>query len=190
MSLFTQKKSRPINRHRFNCQVRTRELAKESLRLTCGRCPADRAGAAARTYSGRLYPRGGLPLRCLGLGAVPPSRTGRLQKPLERLLRSHPKVCAGCASTARPPPCHAACMKQAPYEACLYKRESPLFVSSPRPKRPSPLTSNASTFCSDSHCLSRVYGRRSRREIRALVGAAPSAGTPPPPPPWNVPLSL
>ena len=81
--------------------------------------PSGGRGSPHPMYSGRLYPRGGLPLRRPGPGSVPPPRTGRLQKPLERRLRSQPKVCPKCASPARPSPCHACCMKQTPREPCL-----------------------------------------------------------------------
>ena len=80
-----------------------------------------RGGSAHRVRSGRLEPRGGLPLRHLGLGAVPPPQHGAAAEPAERLLRSQLKVRARCASPARPSPCHAAYTKQAPPEPCLYK---------------------------------------------------------------------
>ena len=51
-------------------------------------------------HSGRLEPRGGLPLRRLGLGAVPPPQHGAAAEPAERLLRSQLKLRAGCASPA------------------------------------------------------------------------------------------
>ena len=56
--------------------------------------PSGGRGSPHPMYSGRLYPRGGLPLRRPGPGSVPPPRTGRLQKPLERLLRLQPKAFA------------------------------------------------------------------------------------------------
>ena len=80
-----------------------------------------RGGSAHRLRSGRLEPRGGLPLRHLGLGAVPPPQHGAAAEPAERLLRSQLKVRARCAPPARPSPCHAAYTKQAPPEPCLYK---------------------------------------------------------------------
>ena len=120
--------------------------------------------------------------------ARPPCRprsTGRLQKPLSGFCARNRRY----VPDVRPPPArlHVAMVvrnKRPPKRVCISK-SLPCLFRRPAQKHHPRLTSNP-----DSHCLSRVYGRRSRREIRALVGAAPSAGTPPPPPPWNVPLSL
>ena len=68
-------------------------------------------------YSGRLQPHGGLPLRRLGPGAVPPPNPGRLQKPLERLLSSAKGMCRMCVP--RPP---------APMSQCLYETSAPRSV--------------------------------------------------------------
>ena len=63
---------------------------------------------------------------------------GAAAEAAERLLRSQPKACSKCASPVRPAPCHACCMKQTPRDSSLRIVVSPLFDSSPRPKRPSP----------------------------------------------------
>ena len=102
-----------------------------------------RGGSAHRLSSGRLEPRGGLPLRHLGLGAVSPPQHGAAAEPAERLLRSQLKIRAGCASPARPPPCHAAYTKQAPpNRVCISK-------SLPRYQRLRPF-SNLPAFTSNS----------------------------------------
>ena len=94
-----------------------------------------RGGSAHRLRSGRLEPRGGLPLRHLGLGAVPPPQHGAAAEPAERLLRSQLKVRARCASPARPSPCHAAYTKQAPPEPCLYQQRCALLYCTVRAPR-------------------------------------------------------
>ena len=154
-----------------------------------------RSAAAAE---GRAWPslleasasggRAPLPARLLDRRAAP--EHGAAAEAAERLLRSQPKpkVCSKCASPVRPAPCHACCMKQTPRDSSSRIVVSPLFVSSPRPKRPSPPGVYVSTICPRFPLLSLIYGRRSSH-VRALLGAAPSAGTPPPFPSTDFPLT-
>ena len=94
--------------------------------LAVGRCSRPEASASGG--------RAALPARLLDRRAAP--EHGAAAEAAERLLRSQLKVCSKCASPVRPAPCHACCMKQTPRDSPSRIEVSPLFVSSPRPKRP------------------------------------------------------
>ena len=146
-----------------------------------------RVSAAFRLPSeGRAWPslleasasggRAPLPARLLDRRAAP--EHGAAAEAAERLLRSQPKVCSKCASPVRPAPCHACCMKQTPRDSSSRIEVSPLFVSSPRPKRPSPPGVYVSTICPRfplfvTYLWSQEQPRPSASRCRPLRGNAP-----------------
>ena len=154
----------------------------------------DRHCIDSRSRDLRRRPKAGLGRRCSRLRrraaehrsrpgcstAVPPPSTGggTAAEAAERLLRSQPKVCSKCVSHVRPAPCHACCMKQTPRDSSSRIEVSPLFVSSPRPKRPSPPGVYVSTTCPRfplfvTYLWSQEQPRPSASRCRPLRGNAP-----------------
>ena len=124
-------------------------IVQGQLDCACRRREATTATVSSLVAANRRPPWPRPALRREAASAMPPAPQPEWLQSRSRaaVAARNLKVCAKYVSSARPSPCHACFIKKAPRVSSSRVEVSPLFVSSPRPKRLSPPGVYVSTIC-------------------------------------------